>query len=525
MPPETRRIGLSLGADICWPMCYEELMKRLDLTLDLDGRKVRFEVERVSIEPYSLRQPCRYDLVVDRLTHWYHVSREWIKKSIVMDDLYVFNNPWSIQSNEKHTSYAAMMALGFPIPETWMVPPKEYEPKADLEPTLHRYAKLFDLGDVGRQVGYPHFMKPYDGGGWVGVSKIQNEEMLRAAYELSGRHIMHLQRAVDPYDAFVRVIGFGPQLYFVKYDPSQPLHDRYTLEENFLAPGDREFLADMTLTINAFFGWDFNSCEALRQDGKWFPIDFANACPDSQVTSLHYHFPWLVIANLKWSLFVAATKRKMRRNLDWEPFYEISRTDRPFREKLALYARVARERFDVERFEEFCDRHIPHLEEAAWEFFATDTAREAVRQKTAALYPPHEVEPFTELFFARIQQWREKNFGRIQEETAAAGARNAARRAAELEAAEVARRQALVAGARPNLPIDLRPKGAAATPATAGAKSPTGPAPKPVSASPGAATAAAARPAAAAKPAPAAKPVARKVSAKKSPAAKGRKPS
>ena len=27
----TRRIGLSLGADICWPICYEALLKELDL--------------------------------------------------------------------------------------------------------------------------------------------------------------------------------------------------------------------------------------------------------------------------------------------------------------------------------------------------------------------------------------------------------------------------------------------------------------------------------------------------------------
>ena len=37
---------------------------------------------------------------------------------------------------EKHTSYCAMMRLGLPIPETWMVPPKEYEPQPDLEVTL-----------------------------------------------------------------------------------------------------------------------------------------------------------------------------------------------------------------------------------------------------------------------------------------------------------------------------------------------------------------------------------------------------
>ena len=89
-----------------------------------------------------------------------------------MDGLYVFNNPWSVQSNEKHTSHCAMMRLGLPIPETWLVPPKRYDPQPDLQVTLERYARLFDLGDIGDRVGYPMFMKPYDGGGWRGVSRI-----------------------------------------------------------------------------------------------------------------------------------------------------------------------------------------------------------------------------------------------------------------------------------------------------------------------------------------------------------------
>ena len=68
----------------------------------------------------------------------------------------------------------------------------------------------------------------------------------------------------------------------------------------------------MTLVINAFFAWDFNSCELIYKDGVWSPIDFANPCPDSQVTSLHYHFPWMILANLRWSIFAAVTQRQMR---------------------------------------------------------------------------------------------------------------------------------------------------------------------------------------------------------------------
>jgi len=42
----------------------------------------------------------------------------------------------------------------------------------------------------------------------------------------------------------------------------------------------------------------------------------------------------------------------------------------------------------------------------AWEFFSTDLAKDAIRKKVTALFPAHEIEPFTELFFKRIQQWR-----------------------------------------------------------------------------------------------------------------------
>ena len=98
----TRNIGLSLGADICWPGCYEELVKRLNLSIPVGGDIVDFNVDRVTVEPYYLRQPVRYDVVLDRLTHWFQTSREWIKKAVIMDGLYVLNNPWSLQSMEKH---------------------------------------------------------------------------------------------------------------------------------------------------------------------------------------------------------------------------------------------------------------------------------------------------------------------------------------------------------------------------------------------------------------------------------------
>jgi hypothetical protein len=409
----TRLIGLSLGADICWPGCYEEVVKRLNLEVQLGGDTVRFATERVTVEPFDLRQPVRYDIVLDRLTHWFHTSREWIKKAVVLNDLYVLNNPWAIQSMEKHTTYAAMMKLGLPIPETWLVPPKEPPAHADVQPTLRRYARLFDLTHVARTLGYPLYVKPYDGGAWVGVSRVDNDEQLLKAYEESGTRVLHMQKAIEPFDLFVRCIGIGPQVEIVRYDPEQPLHARYCVDFFFVNGEEWSLLQDIAITINSFFGWEFNSAECLRKDGVFYPIDFANACPDFQVTSLHYHFPTMVKDMVRWSLFCAATKRKMSWNLSFEPYFKVAAKDLSYRDRLREYARIGRERMEADRFTEFCHEHLGHLDEVAWEFFATPRAKELVREKVAALYPAHEIEQFTEHFWGLIQFWRHTERDRL----------------------------------------------------------------------------------------------------------------
>jgi len=315
-----------------------------------------------------------------------------------------------------------MMHLGLPVPPTWLVPPREYPPSADLQPTLSRYARLFDLAAIGREIGYPLYMKPYDGGAWVGVSRIEDDDRLHQAYAESGTRIMHLQQAVQDFDLFVRCLAVGPQFNIMRYDPAAALHDRYKVDFDVVDVESWSLLRDMTLTINAVFGWDFNSCECLRREGQFYPIDFANPCPDSQVTSLHYHFPWVVKAQLAWAVYCAATLRPMRRTLDWEPFYAIRARELPYRERLRAYARVAEERLDLGRFREFRAKHLSHLDEVTLEFFGTETARDAVRQKVAALFPAHEVERFTEHFWGLIGFWRKTEADRLSRDAARDGA-------------------------------------------------------------------------------------------------------
>lgn len=407
MADVTRNIGLSLGADICWPASYEEIIKRLDLAIPVGDDVVRFAVDRVTVTPFDLEYKTKYHLVLDRLTHWFSISREWVKKIAIMDGTYVLNNPWAIQSMEKHTTYAAMMRLGMPIPKTWMIPPKEYDESFwDTGVTVRRYNRLFDLSKVGEQVGYPAYLKPYDGGGWVGVQRVKTPEELHAAYNRSGQRVHHLQAAVPDWDLFVRCIGIGPQMHVVKYDPDAPLHGRYTVAFNFMEGDEYQRAIRITRVINAFFGWDFNSCEMLRSSAVLHPIDFANACPDSQVTSLHYHFPWLVTSLLKWSIFCAATARKKPLTMWWDRFFEVADGPGTFDEKLEKYDAIAKEYFAADEFAAFCDKHLADLDRVAWEFFGTPRFKEIVREKVSALYPTHEIDQFTNHFFGLVQFWR-----------------------------------------------------------------------------------------------------------------------
>ena len=59
----TRKIGLSLGADICWPICYEALLEKLDLRLAIDPPQLRGQ--RAENDGATDRREARRQLAVD----------------------------------------------------------------------------------------------------------------------------------------------------------------------------------------------------------------------------------------------------------------------------------------------------------------------------------------------------------------------------------------------------------------------------------------------------------------------------
>src|SRR6201996_4644744 len=387
-------IGLLLGTEDDWPTAFEEILRRLGPGKGPAGGEHAFDVERITIEPFNLRDKPRYNLVIDRLAYWYYVPREWLKKVALMDDVYLLNSPFTFQSMEKHAAYCAMMRLGLKVPETVLVPYKNPVDNARYAYTAARYNRPFDLDAIAEQIGYPLFMKPFDGGGWRGVSKIRNPADLHAAYDASGEMLMHLQESIN-FDVFSRSLSIGPETMVMRFQPDQPMHLRYQVEHDFLSPEVGSEVVTIGRLVNAFFRWEFNSCETLVKDGEVYPIDYANACPDVALTSLHYYFPWAMKALVKWCVFALATGRRAQIDMETSRFFEAADTPGvSYAEKLAVYRELSDAYFETDRYQDFCATSLAHIDEIVLDWVAGLDFDDLLVQTVQAVYPVHEHEQF-----------------------------------------------------------------------------------------------------------------------------------
>jgi hypothetical protein len=398
-------IGLVLGTEEDWPPAFEQLVARVG-PFTWRGSTHELATERVLNEPFDLRYRPRYSLVVDRVGWWYLLPREWLKKVALMDDVYLLNNPFTFQAMEKHSAYCAMMRLGLKVPDTWLIPHKQPPWNERFPTTAARYNQPFDLADIGNRVGFPLYLKPFDGGQWRGVARAANRDELRRRYDESGQQLMHLQSAVDGFEVFTRSLSIGAETMTMFFDPDRPLHDRYQVRHDFLEPAQGEEVVTISKIVNAFFRWEFNSCESLVRGGEVFPIDYANASPDVALTSLHYYFPWAITALVRWCAFCLADGRRMRLDVDPRPWFEVAdRAELSYEEKLAEYRRLADEHFQADAYAEFCAGPLRHLDEAAREWFVSDDFDRVLVDTVRATFPAHEHEQFLAHYRGLLAAW------------------------------------------------------------------------------------------------------------------------
>jgi len=272
-----------------------------------------------------------------------------------------------------------------------------------------KYNAAFDLDEVAQRIGYPLYMKPFDGGQWVGVTRIADAQELQERYDASGERLMHLQATID-FEHFARALSIGPETMVMDFRPDQPMHQRYAVSHGFLSESAGWQAAAVSRIVNAFFQWEFNSAEMLVVGDEVYPIDYANACPDVALTSLHYYFPWAIKALVRWSTFCVVTGRKANVDLETARYFAIA--DEPglsYDEKMHAYLAIADEYFESEKYREWCAQHLPHLDEQVWEWVSSDDFDRLLRQTVQATYPPHEQEQFVAHFRGLMDLWIKDN--------------------------------------------------------------------------------------------------------------------
>ncbi len=407
--PTRHLVGLLLGMEEDWPQAFETLVTRLGI-FAYRGQDHAIDTERVRIEPFNLRDHARHHLVIDRLAHWYYHPREWLKKVALMDDVYLLNSPFTFQAMEKHSAYCAMMRLGFKVPDTVLVPYKNPVDNVRWAYTSERYNAAFDLASIANQMGYPLYIKPFDGGAWRGVSRIENETDLWAAYDASGEMLMHLQKAAEPYDVFARALTIGPETMVMNFRPDLPMHDRYAVDYGFLSPGTGQEAVTIAQTVNAFFRWEFNSCEMLVCGDDVLPIDYANACPDVAVTSLHYYFPWAMRTLVSWAAFCLATGRTAQMHIHPDEWFEVADDESmSYGERLAAYQQLADAYFDKDRYRDFCATALAGLDDLVFDWVSSTEFDDLLMSTIVATYPQHEQEQFLAHFRGLRDLWIHDN--------------------------------------------------------------------------------------------------------------------
>ncbi|MEW5983833.1 MAG: hypothetical protein AB1806_15890 [Acidobacteriota bacterium] len=264
------RVGLLCGREYAFPPAFISRVTEL-------GRDKGVVGESVKLGGTFMGEAPRYTLIVDRISHEVEYYRGYLKYAM-MQGTYVINNPFWWTADDKFFNYSVMQKLGLAIPRTVLLPQKGYPVDVDITAeSLHNLQYPLDWEAILDHVGLPVILKPFSGGGWKHVYKVNSKEELWAAYNGTAPYCMTLQEFID-FDHYVRCFTFGKtDVMPVAYDPKER---RYLVVHDYLSPELGARVVKDAQTINLALGYEMNTIEFAIKDGVPYAIDFLNPAPD-----------------------------------------------------------------------------------------------------------------------------------------------------------------------------------------------------------------------------------------------------
>jgi hypothetical protein len=111
-------------------------------------------------------------------------------------------------------------------------------------------------------------------------------------------------------------------------------------------------------------------------------------------------------ALLRWTVFCVVTGRKPRLDMNAADYFAIGDDpDLSYADKLAGYRKLADDYFEVERYQEFCAKHLSHVDEMVAGWVSSAEFRTLLDETVRSTYPAHEHERFLGHFNGLIDAW------------------------------------------------------------------------------------------------------------------------
>ena len=284
-----KRIGILTGREITFP---ESIIRSIN-----EKGNGEVTAEMIKVGGIRLDEPKKYDVIIDRISHEVPYYRATLKR-FALEGTYIINNPFWWSADDKFFNFSLAAKLGVAIPKTVLLPQQDYISDITGE-SLRNLEFPLDWEGIVEHIGFPAFLKPFDGGGWKNVSKIWSLEELWSEYNQSGKLCMTLQEGIE-FDQFVRCYCVGQEkVLIMPYDPSKPYLSgmQYVNADDYLSPELHARVERDVITICKALGYDLNTVEFAIKDGIPFAIDFMNPAPDAELASVgEYNHNWIVNA-------------------------------------------------------------------------------------------------------------------------------------------------------------------------------------------------------------------------------------
>lgn len=312
-------IGVLHGKERSFP---EALVKRIN-EKNIKG----ISAAPVKIDKVIQGDPSGYAVIIDRISQDVPFYRAFLKNAAISGTA-VINNPFWWSADEKFFNNALATKIGVPVPKTVILPSRELPDDTSAE-SFSNLAYPLDWKGIFDYVGFPAYMKPFAGGGWKNVYRLNDMNEFFERHAETGQLVMLLQEEIV-FEEYYRCYCIGRKhVRIMPYEPRNPHHLRYVA--NFKPSAKMlKTMEDIVLKINNHLGYDFNTVELAIRDGIPYAIDFCNPAPDADLKSVgQENFDWVVETSANYAIEVAENLKEGADNLAWGDYIKKSAAGKP----------------------------------------------------------------------------------------------------------------------------------------------------------------------------------------------------